>query len=116
MNIPGEKIFDSLRCDSYESGLGRTTAVGLYPQGISPVGALDMSGNVWEWCSNGYDKPESINVSGDDRRVVRGGSWDNYQDFARTAYRSRRPPKQPFQRVSGFPGGVFVPHDLNHGH
>ena len=49
MNYPWGKAFDSLRCNSYESGLGRTTAVGLYPYGKSPVGVLDMSGNVWEW-------------------------------------------------------------------
>jgi hypothetical protein len=44
--------FNTLRCNSKESGLQRTTVVGLYPQGISPVGALDMLGNVWEWCLN----------------------------------------------------------------
>ena len=84
---PWGTVFESMRCNSYESGLGRTTAVGMYPQGISPVGALDMTGNVWEWCSNGYDKPESTEVAADGRRVVRGGSWRRDQDYARAAYR-----------------------------
>ncbi len=88
---PWGTAFDSLRCNTYESVLGRTTAVGLYPQGISPVGALDMSGNVWEWCSNDYDKPESIKTTTDDRRVVRGGSWYNSQVAARAAPRHYTP-------------------------
>ena len=76
----------------YESGLGRTTAVGLYPQGASPVGALDMSGNVWERCLNEYENPKLTKLSGSDSRVVRGGSWFNDQDFARAAYRNNYHP------------------------
>jgi formylglycine-generating enzyme required for sulfatase activity len=74
--------------NTYESKLSRTTAVGLYPQGASPVGALDMSGNVWEWCLNEYDKPQNVTISGYSRRVVRGGSWSSYQAHARAAYRN----------------------------
>ena len=49
----------------------------------------------------------------DGRRVVRGGSWDDDQDFARAAFRDHRTPGLPRQR-SGVSGGVFVPHHLNH--
>jgi hypothetical protein len=60
---------------TWESHLGQTTAVGMYPQGASPVGAIDMSGNVWEWCLNEYERSQRVGVSGTALRVVRGGSW-----------------------------------------
>jgi formylglycine-generating enzyme required for sulfatase activity len=73
--------------NTYESELGRTTAVGMYPQGSSPVGALDMSGNVWEWCLNEYKDPGRIGLNGKAVRVVRGGSWYSLLQRARAASR-----------------------------
>jgi formylglycine-generating enzyme required for sulfatase activity len=66
---------------------GQTTAVGLYPKGASPYGVLDLSGNVWEWCLNRYDKPEDIDLAGRGVRVLRGGSWLYLPDYARVDYR-----------------------------
>jgi hypothetical protein len=63
-----------------ESGIGRSGAVGLFPGGVSPTGAFDCAGNVWEWCASWYDKDE-------DTRVLRGGSWGSGQDYARCAAR-----------------------------
>ena len=79
--------WDGQCANTYESELSRSTAVGIYPQGASPVGALDMSGNVWEWCLNEYDQSRNIDPAGDARRVVRGGSWFFTQASARAAYR-----------------------------
>ena len=45
--------------------------------------ALDLSGNVWEWCLNEYGKPDCIQLGGQGSRVLRGGSWNNNQDNAR---------------------------------
>jgi formylglycine-generating enzyme required for sulfatase activity len=77
------------RANTYESGLGGTTAVGLYPHGASPVGAQDMAGTLWEWCLNAFEDPDDVGFprAADDRRVVRGGSWVGDQPDARAAFR-----------------------------
>ena len=70
-----------------ENRLGQTSPVGIFPHGVSPYGALDMSGNVWEWCLNKYDDPSDTSPCGEDRRVLRGGSWDDDQPNSRCASR-----------------------------
>ncbi|MCE7939141.1 MAG: hypothetical protein DYG90_11285 [Chloroflexi bacterium CFX6] len=72
--------------------LKHTTAVGVYPHGESPVGALDMSGNVWEWCVTEYQSKSDKTVTGNARRVVRGGSWFDGYPCARAAFRFRLDP------------------------
>ena len=63
--------------------VGETSAVGSYPTDISPYGALDMAGNVWEWVSDWFDdgyyaRSPASNPPGPasgQERVLRGGSW-----------------------------------------
>ncbi len=55
--------------------LQKTSAVGMYPQGASPYGVLDLSGNVWEWCLNEYENPERTREDSSTDHVLRGGSW-----------------------------------------
>ncbi len=68
--------------------LEQTVAVGLYPNGQSSYGVEDQSGNVWEWCLNKYDDPDvrTPDMNGG-RRVLRGGSWIDDTDDARSVHR-----------------------------
>jgi formylglycine-generating enzyme required for sulfatase activity len=62
-----------------ENGIRQTSAVGIYPNGASPYGVMDMSGNVWEWCLSNYEKPaldaRKENLRDKANRCLRGGSW-----------------------------------------
>jgi len=77
---PWGDAFDLSRTNVWEEkGIG-TTAVCTYPRGVSPVGAWDMSGNVWEGTGSLYE-PDA------EWFVLRGGSWDLDREFARCAIR-----------------------------
>lgn len=77
--------WQELYSNTIELGLYETTPVGLFPQGASPYGCLDMAGNVWEWCQSKYqpypyqaeDGRELMDANGD-LRVLRGGSFFGY--------------------------------------
>ena len=75
--------------------VGGTAAVGSYPAGASPYGALDMAGNVWEWVNDRYDSsyysssPNS-NPQGPaagTSRGLRGGAWYYGGNYLRVAGR-----------------------------
>lgn len=71
--------------------LQKTTAVGMYPQGVSPYGVADLSGNVWEWCLNEYESGKT-NPGGDATRVMRGGSWYSHPLVAAAPFRDSNHP------------------------
>jgi formylglycine-generating enzyme required for sulfatase activity len=113
---PWGNEWDKERCNTSEGGKGGTTPVGVYPDGASPYGLLDMAGNVWEWTlslwGKGFGKPdfkypyqpedgrENVEAGEEFIRVVRGGSWNNIQSGARCAFRSHS--TLPYFRSSSF--------------
>ena len=77
------------RANTSELSLDSTTPVGLFPQGASPCGALDMAGNVWQWCADPYWEAGQ-NAAG--AMVLRGGSWHDDLQLARVNSRDRAQP------------------------
>lgn len=77
-------------CNNIQGGVN---AVGQCPQGASPYGALDMSGNTWEWCVSkwrpDYTTPPDDDPTGSEARVVRGGSFNGDGGLVRCAARGR---------------------------
>ena len=70
-----------------------TTSVGEFPP--NAFGLYDMHGNVWELCAddfhenyNGAPTDGSVWLNGDkDKSCLRGGSWNVYPNYCRSAYR-----------------------------
>ena len=77
---------------------------GSYSGGVSPVGCVQMAGDVWEWTSSSFEPypgflpfpyPECSEVNfGDDVRVLRGGSWATDALIARTSFRRWESPER----------------------
>ena len=88
---------DGINCElaNYVGCVGDTDEVGSYPLGASPYGVLDMSGNVWEWVADWYfigyyeESPLDYPLGPESGayRVVRGGSWNDYDWYLRTTTR-----------------------------
>ena len=80
------------RANTTESGIqGRSTIVGLYPDGAAFCGATDMTGNLYEWCLN--DKDDAASISIKRKKSVRGGSFIDYKENCTTSSRGNLTPQ-----------------------
>jgi formylglycine-generating enzyme required for sulfatase activity len=103
---PWGNRFGTTKANGRVTGLLTTSAVGLFVEGASPGGCLDMSGNVWEWTRSLWGKDwqaasyaypysledvrrEALDAPDDVLRVVRGGSFDDSESTLRATARGR---------------------------
>lgn len=95
-----------------ETGLERTTPVGIFPAGATATGIFDLAGNVSEWCWDWFEADAYRCRAGQtvqnpagpadgEYKVLRGGSWQHDQYFVRSAFRDRETP-QSRSRTIGF--------------
>ncbi len=66
------------RCNSREYGLGRTSEIGIFDEGVSPYGCYDMCGNVWEMCEGVWQE---------NHLPMRGGCFLGSATFVRVTCR-----------------------------
>lgn len=80
----GEDWEDGKYCNSLEAHISCPNRVDLFPNGVSPSGVWDMSGNVWEWTDN--QKPSTT-------QIARGGSWGSLNMYVTSTFRYRSSPR-----------------------
>ncbi len=78
LDYPWRSAFDATLANTAESELHQTTPVDMYPDGVTPAGVYDMTGNVWEWTSD-----SSTQYNG--AFWAKGGSWTSGPEWTRAS-------------------------------
>lgn len=96
----GEELLDAANCAGCESEWGGRQAAPVGRFSPNEYGLYDMHGNVWEWVADCWtdnyfgrgDNAAAVSIQGCTRHVMRGGSWYNEADYARSSYRGNEAP------------------------
>lgn len=93
-------VFPDLRMiwRAYDDNFVYTAPVGKF--GANAYGLYDMTGNVWEWCSDWFSETEYQRKNGNNpagpatgkEKAVRGGSWSDTPEKLRVTFRRGMPP------------------------
>lgn len=77
--------------------LQRPTPVGIYPRNVSPYGASDMVGNIWEWTTTPYKAGSEWDPTRGQVlhrwRIARGGSFGSHYREATLVYQGKLDPR-----------------------
>jgi iron(II)-dependent oxidoreductase len=94
----GDSVPSERQVANFDFRFWGTTPVNSFPEGASPYGCFDMTGNVWEWTSDHFEGYEGFKAFpypeyseewfDGDHRVLRGGSWATAVPVLRTSFRN----------------------------
>jgi formylglycine-generating enzyme required for sulfatase activity len=82
-------VFSVTQSPNYSDSQNYLTDVGVYTFSASSYGTFDQGGNVAEWTHTEIDLD----------RVVRGGSWNGFQNFLEAGSRDRGAPEVEYANV-----------------
>ncbi len=88
----GENIDPEHANYGQESETSQIKDIGSYPLNVSPFGAFEMVGNIWQWTDSWFDA---------ENKIIKGGSWCDPEDFLECHYVLYAPPKEK-QDLLGF--------------
>jgi formylglycine-generating enzyme required for sulfatase activity len=105
---PWGSDFDSGAANAEPTGLGHVTPTGCFPEGASPFGVEDLSGNCWEWTRTQWlvaegrqkyaypysplDGREDLACTAVGKRVLKGGAFYSFAEHVRCAIRDSGDP------------------------